>query len=385
MADSVRVASAAIRSALGSDKSAIARALLAGEGEAEQLTLPHFGGRDYLYHPIKSATMDTRERLLSLLDGCVEEAVHASSLSEPQLQKAALFVGSSSFAIGDEELRMGDSIKSGVTPSPLPRSLCGDLAVHLAQRFSFRGGTHTFNTACTSGANALLYAQQAVRRGKVEAAVVVGVECFNLTTISGFDSLQLLSRDRYRPFDRNRSGLVLGEGVGAVVITAPDHCPVDAEWGDVSLLGGSSGCDPKGMTCSSAESMAQVMAGALQNAGIGAEDISLIKAHATGSESNDAAEAAAMRLQFGQQPPDFTSIKGALGHTLGASGIVELVALLASLRAGRIPHTLGFSKLDEEVGLAPLVESKPFDGGPVMLNYFGFGGNNNSLILALDS
>jgi 3-oxoacyl-[acyl-carrier-protein] synthase-1 len=348
--------------------------------------LENFGGRDYLYYPIKKAPpLRQGGRLLSLLDDCVEEALLASSLSAEQLQDAGLFLGSSSFEIGDEELRLQRELKSDASASSIPRSLCGDLAQHLAQRFSIRGGTHTFNTACTSSANALLYALHAVRSGKLAAALVVGVECFNLTTLAGFDSLQLLSRDRYRPFDFNRSGLVLGEGMGAVVVTSAGQVSPDVEWGDVVFLGGSSGCDPKGMTCSSAESMAQVMDGALKSAGIGSDDVALIKAHATGSESNDAAEVAAMRIQFKQRVPDFTSIKGALGHTLGASGVVELIALLSCLRSGQIPSTLGFSVEDEQLGLSPLRESRAFAGGPVMFNSFGFGGNNNSLILELES
>jgi 3-oxoacyl-[acyl-carrier-protein] synthase-1 len=129
--------------------------------------------------------------------------------------------------------------------------------------------------------------------------------------------------------------------------------------------------------------MAQVMEGAMAAAGVERDAIALIKAHATGSESNDAAEAAAMRRVFADALPDFTALKGALGHTLGASGVLELIALLTCLRRGVVPPTAGFMQQDAALGVAPLMQPKTFEGGPVMCNYFGFGGNNSSLILAL--
>jgi 3-oxoacyl-(acyl-carrier-protein) synthase len=380
----VIIAAAALRSALGSDQGRVAAALLAAEGKAQRLSLSHFGGREYLYQPMLEApALESPGRLMPLLEGCVAEALHAAALPEALQQGAALFLGSSSFAIGEEEQQLRRDLERGATAPLFPASLCGDMAQQLAQRFALRGGAYSFSTACTSSANALLYARQAVRSGRVPAAVVVGVECFNYTTLYGFDSLQLLSREQYRPFDLERSGLVLGEGIGVLVVTSAHHCPDHAAWGDVVLLGGDNGCDPNGMTCSSAESMAQVMEGAMAAAGVERDAIALIKAHATGSESNDAAEAAAMRRVFADALPDFTALKGALGHTLGASGVLELIALLTCLRRGAVPPTAGFMRQDAALGVSPLRHNKPFGGGPVMCNYFGFGGNNSSLILAL--
>jgi 3-oxoacyl-(acyl-carrier-protein) synthase len=382
----VIIAGAALRSALGSDKEALTEVLLGATGKAQTLSLEHFGGRDYLYYPMQDApALESPGRLMPLLEGCVAEALRASALPVQLLQRAALFLGSSSFAIGDNEQQLKRDLEQGVDAPLFPYSFCGDPAQQLALRFALRGGAYSFNTACTSSANALLYALQAVRGGSVPAAVVVGVECFNYTTMYGFDSLQLLSREQYRPFDQQRSGLVLGEGIAALVVTSETELPDAAEWGDVVLLGGDNGCDPNGMTCSSAESMAQVMEGALSAAGMGRDEIALIKAHATGSESNDAAEARAMHLVFGDALPDFTALKGALGHTLGASGVLELVVLAAALRGGTIPPAAGFSQQDEALGVSPLMQGKAFRGGPVMCNYFGFGGNNSSLIMALRS
>jgi 3-oxoacyl-[acyl-carrier-protein] synthase-1 len=377
----VVIASAALRSALGTSKDEVAEALLTGKCGVTTLTYEHFGKRDYLYYPIKnSPPLDQEGRLQQLLDSCVSEALDTSGLSQTVLQQAPLFLGTSSYTIADEEQRLHRLLNQGEV-STIPDSLCGDMAQQLARRFSLRGGVYSFNTACTSSANALLYARQAVASGQVPAALVVGAEFFNHTTLYGFDSLQLLSRDNLKPFDRGRNGLVLGEGVSAIVVTSEKQELGSAEWGDIIVHGGDNGCDPNGMTCSSAESMASVMAGALQNAGYCNDDIALVKAHATGSESNDAAEARSMHLQFGAKLPEVTALKGSLGHTLGGSGVLELVSLAACLRRGEIPQTSGFSELDPELDITPLRQNKTFSGGPVMLNYFGFGGNNTSLIL----
>lgn len=382
MGEPVVIASAALRCFLGETPEAAADALLAGGAPAQRLELPHFGGRDYLYYPNSdAAALQQPGRQAALLQGCVSEALAGAALSPQLLEETALFLGSSSFAIGEEELRMEAELAAGRDCSLFPHTVCGDMADELARRFALRGGVYSFNTACTASANALLYAQQMVGSGRIPAALVVGVECFNYTTLFGFDSLQLLSRDGYRPFDRERSGLVLGEGIAAVVVTSAQQLGVATQWGDMVIAGGDNGCDPNGMTCSSAQSMAQVMSGALRHAGLRHGDIELIKAHATGSESNDAAEAAAMRQEFAGGLPDFTALKGGLGHTLGASGVLEVVALAACLRRGTVPCSRGFAQPDEALGVAPLKHNRPYLGGAVMCNYFGFGGNNTSLIL----
>ena len=125
------------------------------------------------------------------------------------------------------------------------------------------------------------------------------------------------------------------------------------------------------------------MANALSKASLLPGDIDLIKAHGTGSASNDAAEAAAMEALFGDTIPNFTILKPYLGHTLGASGILEMVVLLDSLLAGSAPATAGFRNRDPDLGCQPIEQTYLFNSGRVMLNCFGFGGNNSSTILSV--
>lgn len=151
-----------------------------------------------------------------------------------------------------------------------------------------------------------------------------------------------------------------------------------------SLLGGANLCDIHHVTSAAPDggAMRAVMEMALADAGLAPADVVLIKAHGTGSPDNDAAEAAAMHALFGDELPPFTGLKRYLGHTLGACGAVELAALLGCLRAGFVPPTAGFAAPDPELRIAPLTESRPAPGGAVMLNFFGFGGNYASLVIA---
>jgi 3-oxoacyl-(acyl-carrier-protein) synthase len=130
--------------------------------------------------------------------------------------------------------------------------------------------------------------------------------------------------------------------------------------------------------------MRSVMEMALADAGLQPADVTLIKAHGTGSLDNDIAEAAAMRALFGEQLPPFTGIKRYIGHTLGACGAVEIATFLGCLRAGFVPPTAGFTHPDPALHIAPLTGFLPAPKGPVMFNFFGFGGNYASLILNHD-
>ncbi len=386
MAGPVAIIAGALRCSLGADRAAIGRALIAGQSKPTSLTLEDFPSHEFPYFQLPGLDAnagDEATRLHDALVSCATEALEGARVDISQRARTGLFFGSSSFDIGAAERQYRTALGRDEAAPALPDFRYGDLAYNLRRQLGLAAREYSFSTACTSSANALLAATQAVSAGWMKTALVVGAEVFNRTTLLGFDSLQLLSRSGYHPFDRQRAGLVLGEGIGAVVVAERGSLPAGNDRQEITLLGGANGCDPEGLTCSSAESMARVMAQALNDTGTEAAQLALVKAHGTGSESNDAAEARAMQLLFGEAIPPLTTLKGALGHTLGASGVLELVALLTCLKAGKVPPTSGFSEVDPALGCSPLTQSMPFHSGRVMLNCFGFGGNNTSLILEL--
>jgi len=308
------------------------------------------------------------------------EALAEAHLNTEALRDAALVIGTSSFLFaGEADYRRtlaetGEAVMS-LLPSP------GHAARHVAGMLGIEGPVLTLSTACSSSANALLVAAALLRRGEARRALVIGVEGLSAIALSGFHSLLLLDPDGCRPFDAGRRGMQIGEAVGAVLLEADDS----ARGGD-RLLGGANLCDTHHMTSAAPDgsAMRRVMEMALADAGLQAADVAVIKAHGTGSLDNDTAEAAAMRTLFGENLPPFTGIKRYLGHTLGACGAVELAVFLGCLRAGFVPPTAGCTHPDPALRITPLAESRPAPKGAAMLNFFGFGGNYASLLIAHD-
>jgi 3-oxoacyl-[acyl-carrier-protein] synthase-1 len=187
--------------------------------------------------------------------------------------------------------------------------------------------------------------------------------------------MELLSPTASRPFDARRDGLVLGEAVAAVRLSA-----TPSPWRIAGLRTGldaysTTGPDPEGGP------IAQVMADCLNEAQISAADIELIKVQAAGSPGTDLAEANALHQIFGKKPPALLSLKSAIGHTLGASGIAELVALLACLEADQIPATAGFQQADPKIGAISPVDRNNCHIKRALLNLIGFGGGLASMIV----
>jgi len=316
---------------------------------------------------------------LAVIETAVREALAAAGLGIADLHDAALIIGTSGFLYAAEaEYRLQQSQSGDPDPRPLQRAP-GHIPHQLARQLGVAGPVMTLSTACASSANALLVAAEFVRRGEVRRALVIGVEGLSTVALSGFHSLMLLDPDGCRPFDLRRRGMQLGEAVAAIVIESETGYSAGADY----LLGGANLCDIHHVTSASPDgsAMRSVMELALADAGLRPGDVTLIKAHGTGSPDNDQAEAAAMRSLWDGHPPRFTAIKRYLGHTLGACGAVELVALLGCLRAGFVPPGAGYEQPDPELKLAPLTTSCTAPKGAVMFNYFGFGGNYASLLV----
>jgi len=246
-------------------------------------------------------------------------------------------------------------------------------AKELSLEFGLNEFTMTINTACTSSVNALLEASNLIKCGVVDYAIVVGLEIFSPIMSSGFYTMSLLSDTTIKPFDKARDGIVLGEGIGAILIGNDE-----SKW---SLLGGFSNCNSETITSvsQSGDECVEVMQKALENISLHAENITAVKAHGTGSDSNDLAEINAMSRVFDSSLV-FTALKPYVGHTIGASGALEIALFMSCIDDGFLPKTLTCkdSILDN---YTPLKEHRECTSGIFMCNYFGFGGNNTSLII----
>ena len=361
-------------SVAGRGLDAQARACIAHDTVASEITFESMGGPVRLpYCRIAGAGSD---RLAELADVSRTALGHARTTLTDH-RGLGLFVGTSSGLISEHERAYADARLADAGTVPIHSPDQGRAATLLQVALGLEGPSYTISTACSSAANALLYAAWMIREGRLDAALVVGLEHENRLSQQGFHSLLLATRARTLPFDVRRDGILLGECSAAAVLSANRPASGPA-W---RLRGGGTVCDATHPTNPSAEKIAHTIRLAFADAGVAAPAITAIKAHGTGTRANDLAEGLGLREVFGDLPPPLTSIKPALGHTLGACGVLETLAFAAALDRGEIPPTRHFEQPDAEIGIAPITAPQPWDGGAVLLNYFGFGGNNCALVM----
>jgi 3-oxoacyl-[acyl-carrier-protein] synthase-1 len=294
--------------------------------------------------------------------GAVAVALRAQAgLANGEWRQMPCFVGSSSHFIGAIEDQSDPVLDPPV-----------EFARRLAGCFGAAGRAVSVDTACTSGITALGLAADMIAAGKCDHALVLGVELSNRLSRAGFAALGLLSPSVARPCDRRRDGLVLGEAFAALLVSRS---------GPWRVVANASAIDPAGLAAPAPNEqvMARAMRAALAEARWRAADVDLVKLQAGGSPTGDLAEARALRAIFGT-PPRLVSFKGAIGHTLGASGPAELALLLDALARGRVPPTQGFAQTDPELGLAP-AGGEASSVRRVLFNLAGFGGSVASVAL----
>ena len=319
------------------------------------------------------------QRLNQVLHDVIRQAIDEANLSAAEQQSMNVYIGSSSFDITNTESRYKrDLAKDPATALALHSPSFGNIADALIAEFDIRGTDFTFNTACTASANALLTAATHIKLGLVKHALVVGIELYNNVSALGFHGLGLLTKSVMRPFDKQRDGLILGEGVSAMVL---GPCGSNAD--EFFLAGGASNSDTFNISSSNPDgsTIANVMQQALASADIDASQIDVIKAHGTASLSNDEAEAAGMFQAF-EQPPVICALKPHLGHTLGACGLNELILFYRSVRDKALISTPGICATPCELNIQLNQMPTALAPGCFLLNYFGFGGNNSSLVIS---
>ncbi|POR52875.1 3-oxoacyl-[acyl-carrier-protein] synthase-1 [Paraburkholderia eburnea] len=244
---------------------------------------------------------------------------------------------------------------------------------------ALRGPATAISSACSSGAKVFGSARRMIEAGLIDAAVVGGVDSLCLTTLYGFNSLELLSRQPCRPFDVARDGISIGEAAAFALL---ERLPADEAPGDdaVMLLGVGESSDAHHMSSPHPQGRGARAAieQALATAGLAPHDIGYINLHGTATPSNDAAESRAIAALFDATP--CSSTKGATGHTLGAAGALEAVAAALALRHRFIPAGVNTTQPDPVLGTNYVLESRDADLRAVLSNSFGFGGTNCSLV-----
>lgn len=303
--------------------------------------------------------------------------------------RVGVFLGTSTSGILETELAYHRrDPQSGALPTDFRYAQthnCYSLAAFVRAYFALRGPAVSISSACSSGAKVFGSARRMIEAGLIDAAVVGGVDSLCLTTLYGFNSLELLSRERCRPFDMGRRGISIGEAAAFALLERPRDAAdaglqADADRNAIFLLGVGESSDAHHMSAPHPEGLGARLAieGALTSARLAATDIDYINLHGTATPSNDAAESLAVNALFSGTPA--SSTKGATGHTLGAAGALEAVISMLALRHQFLPAGVGTTAPDPILDLDYVLASREAPLRAVLSNSFGFGGTNCSLI-----
>ena len=274
-----------------------------------------------------------------------------------------------------------------VSPFLVPMMMANAASASVSMTYGLQGPCETIVTACAAGTHSLGRAAELIRSGKVKAMVAGGAEA-TLTPIGtqGFVNMTAVSNEGIsRPFDTQRDGFMQSEGAGVLILEEWDHATSRGADVLAEFLGSGSTADAHHITAPApgGNGAVRCMEMALNDAGLLPADIGQINAHGTSTPLNDAAEAQAIARVFGDLNPHVTGTKGVTGHSLGAAGALEAVAVVLSLLKETIPRTHGTTEIDPEFGDLNLVysDSIPWSPSPTISNSFGFGGHNGSIVI----
>jgi 3-oxoacyl-[acyl-carrier-protein] synthase-1 len=253
----------------------------------------------------------------------------------------------------------------------------------VARDLDIHGPISTISTACTSSANAIALGASWIENGRLDSVLVGGGDALCYTTLSSFHMLKLTSDAFSTPFGVDRPGLTLGDGAGFLMIENLERVLESGRTPLAELLGYGMSSDAHHMTAPLEDGAGAELAirKALQSAGLKADDIEYINAHGTGTELNDAAEAAAIERVFGGETP-VMSVKGLLGHTLGGAGGIEAVVSVLSITERHAFENIGVSVSADDCPIALIQPGgmKLGDFPFVISTSFAFGGNNCALV-----
>jgi 3-oxoacyl-[acyl-carrier-protein] synthase II len=331
-----------------------------------------------------------RSRAARLARHAAREALAESALSGSDLERTGLVLGST--AASDQALesylaRLGRRGRERATDFTLLDYPKRGLVDAVARALHLGGPRSALNTACSSGLVAIITAVDWLRAGFCDAVVAGGVDPLTRYTLGGFSALRAVDPEPCRPFDRNRRGMTLGEGAGLLVLERLERAEQRGARALALVAGAGLACDAHHLTAPDPDGRgaARAMRAALAEAGIDPRDVDFINAHGTGTPHNDRAELRSVKDVFGDHASrcPLSTIKGNIGHCLGAAGAIEAVVAVESLRRGLVPPTAGLEDPEDASDFDFVrIDPRPVDARYGLTNSFGFGGNDASLILA---
>jgi 3-oxoacyl-[acyl-carrier-protein] synthase II len=361
--------------------------LLAPPPEGER-RIPGFDPASVFDNPKEVRRADRVTQLA--LAAATQALAQAGEIDSDPLRRGVLIAtGIGGIATLEEQITLyNEKGARRVSPFLVPMMMPNAPSATVSMRWGWQGPCQTVSTACAAGTHALTDAATWVATGRCDVVAAGGSEAaMTPVSLAGFTNMTAMSsRDVSEPFSATRDGFVIAEGAAVLILEAWDLAAARGAEILAEVLGGASTADAHHITAPApgGRGALSCMEIALTAAGLTARDVAHVNAHGTSTPLNDAAEAEALAKLFGAPGPPVTSIKGVTGHSLGAAGAIEAVAVIESMRRRLIPPTAVTARVDPELPQIDLVlgAARRWEPGPTLSNSFGFGGHNGTLVMA---
>ena len=325
------------------------------------------------------------------------EAMKDSGITKENtdMERVGIVVSSGIGGLGtieEQNINLNQKGPDRVSPMYIPMAICNMAAGNIAIDLGIRGESECIVTACASGTHSIGEALRLIRHGYQDAMLCGGCEAsITPSGIAGFTTIKALNTtdDKTRasiPFDKERSGFVMGEGAGVLVLEELEHAKARGAKIYAEVVGYGASSDAYHITSPAPEGEGgkRAMINALKDAKINPEDITYINAHGTSTPLNDKCETQAIKGAFEKCYDKLyvSSTKGHTGHLLGAAGAIEAIACVKAIEKSIIPPTIGYKVKDDDCDLN-IVPNKPVEHEIkyAMSNSLGFGGHNSTIIL----
>ena len=396
----VVVTGSGVISPIGHSASSYCAALKQGLSGIAEITIPY---AEELTQKVAAEVKDFDpakhfdERQLAMLDRVSQFAVFTAreaiaqaglDFSNALSERTATIIGTGAGGQNTNDDQFRRIYKQNMTrvhPLTIPRLMANAPASQVSMDRGLRGPAFAVVSACASATHAIGLAFHMVRSGAVDCAVTGGTEaCITVGTVRSWEAMRVMAPDVCRPFSKDRRGMVLGEGAAVVVLEPLEAARARGAAILAEVVGFGMSADAKDLTSPDHGGMVRAIESALVDAKLGAGDVQYVNAHGTGTTANDVAETKALKQVFAEHAAKLavSSTKSMVGHALGASGALEFVAALMSVREGIVPPTIGYLGPDPACDLDYVPnQARAMQVDAALSNSFAFGGLNAVLAL----
>ena len=265
----------------------------------------------------------------------------------------------------------------------IPRCPCNVISSNVAREFNLQGPNFVISTACAAGNYCIGYAADLIKKGAADIVLAGGIDAFSRIAFIGFNRLLAIAPEKCQPFDKNRKGMMVGEGAAVLILERQDNALKRKADIYAQMIGYGLSCDAHHMTAPEASGIGMALKSALRDSGIQPEDVDYINAHGTGTPANDRAECLAIKEVFGDYAKKVavSSTKSMLGHTMGAASAIEAAACCLAVKNDIIPPTINYETPDPECDIDCVPNTCRKQKLNIALNHASaFGGNNASVV-----